>query len=180
MEAWYPAAAGRIGVLACFHYSQALRDRLWWNWFGPRKRWRRNPYLLQKMEMCAPVRCNHLPVRGGSRRVTAQTQKVGCLQCFCASIYKKWPFLIKNTRLLLVHFSVAELKRAKRNLWALYFIHAYQLNRKSPFPRITTRRWLKLQQLRPRLGIRSDLQRGTFFTRIKTRSCSPRARGIQI
>lgn len=37
----------------------------------------------------------------------------------------------------------------------------------------TSHLWLMLQLFRPRLGIWSDLQRGTFFTHIKTLSCSP-------
>lgn len=37
----------------------------------------------------------------------------------------------------------------------------------------TSHLWLMLQLFPPRLGVRNDLQQGTFFTHIKTPSCSP-------
>lgn len=60
------------------------------------------------------------------------------------------------------------------NFQTLYLFHArITLQSTISQDHNTSHFWLKFQLFRPWLGIWNDLQRGTFFTHIKTQSCSP-------
>lgn len=135
----------------------------------------RNPYFQLNKEICTSVQFSNLTKRAWLR----DRRLAVCIVSFVSFLSKKQLFSWHKTKTMLLWLSSNELwiKCTPSSSWYKcpnIVFHARITPTKHHLPdHNTSHLWLMLQLFRPRLGIWNDLQRGTFFTHIKTRSCSP-------